>query len=169
MDDGLACAFTSVLFAIHSLSCHLHPFLPTNHNSILNEAFSAVMEHVINSVQRLASSTDTAVRTPFKIPCFCWENERSWKGHVYWDTFTGTKITKSLVVPCTRSFRISWPKSSTKTIQTTPTQFIKYPTEFHFLPLPGFVEQPQAARSFNEYVLHRRIHQVTCWDMYPIE
>ena len=137
MDDGLACAFTSVLFAIQSPSCHLHPFLSTNHNSILDEAFPAVMEDVINSVQRLASSTDTAVRTPFKIPCFCWENERSWKGPVYWDTFTGTNITKTLVVPCTRSFQISLPKSSTRTIQTTPTQFIKCTTKFHCLPLPG--------------------------------
>lgn len=42
----------------------------------------------------------------------------------------------------------------------------------HKTPLPAFLwfmEHPQAAGYFNEFMLHRRKDQVICWDVYPVE
>lgn len=42
----------------------------------------------------------------------------------------------------------------------------------HKSPLPAFLwfmEHPQAAAYFNEYMMHRRKDQAICWDVYPVE
>ena len=41
--------------------------------------------------------------------------------------------------------------------------------ETHLSPFNWFMEHPQAAAYFNEYMMHRRKYQPICWDAYPVE